>query len=306
MSGWLYRPGRTSCAVCPIGDLARRLLFRTAGPAGIAHAVCAARQYLGAEPFLLYLGDNLTDEDLRPALERFQSEAPDALISVARAQSQRLRSGRGRRGPIGTGGGEAAVPRSNLAIAGLYVFTDSVHDAIAKLQPSNRGDYEITDAIATLLNEGRRVLVHTMTGWWQDTGSADGMLNANNRLLDQLVPGIDPSAALNDVHIEGRVWIGPGAVLERVRLRGPLIIAGNSHLTDTYVGPYTSVGDGAILDHASIENSIMLPGCRLEQPPFHLEDCLLGSGTVVAARDGRSASLQVGDDTQLFIPPPQR
>jgi glucose-1-phosphate thymidylyltransferase len=291
----------------PVRPEQRVLLILQREPRGIADAVKAARPFLGDEPFLLYLGDNLTNEDLGPALDRFCQETPAALITLREVQN-----------PSAFGVAEVvadrvirvvekpASPTSNLAVTGIYLFSAEVFAAIDTLQPSARGELEITDAIARLLEWQRPVLAHRMQGWWQDTGTVDGMLNANSLLLDRIETVIAPTAILEEVKVQGRVWIGPDAVLRRVRLRGPLVIGAGSQLTDTYVGPYTSVGDGAQMQQVSVENSILLPDCRLEGPALRLEDSLVGSRAEVWAREGRSVSLLVGDDSHLLLPPDRR
>lgn len=276
-------------------------------PRGIAHAVSVARAFLGAEPFLLYLGDNLTNEDLTPALARFQAEQPAALITLRQVEN-----------PTAFGVAEVvgdrvvrivekpANPTSNLAVAGLYLFSERVHKAIDSISPSARGELEITDAIARLLEWQRPVLAHRMQGWWQDMGTVEGMLVANALLLDRIQSEVHPTAVLDEVKVQGRVWIGPNVVLRKVRLRGPLVIGAECQVTDSYVGPYTSVGDDARMDRVAVENSILLPGCRLAGPALRLEDSLVGSGAEIWSREGRSVSLLVGDDSHLLIPPDRR
>ncbi|MDB4893768.1 MAG: glucose-phosphate thymidylyltransferase [Firmicutes bacterium] len=274
---------------------------------GIAHAVKAAASFLGREPFLLYLGDNLTDEWLPSMVDRFEAEEPDALLAVRAVTNPKLFGVVELEGPrVVRVVEKPAEPRSNLAIAGIYLFRPTILDAITDLRPSPRGELEITDAIAGLMRAGRTVLAHPMTGWWQDMGTPEGLLSANILLLDQIQSAIDPGVLLDSVRIEGRVAIGPGAVLENVRLRGPLCIGAGCHIWNSYIGPYTSVGEDSHIVHATLENSILLPHCRLDRPAFHLEDCLLGRGAVVENKSGRTATLMMGDDGRLQMPPERR
>lgn len=273
-------------------------------PRGIAHAVSVARPFLCDDPFLLYLGDNLTAEDLTPALHRFEQAQPAALITLREVENPRAF------GVAELAGDRVvrvvekpAAPPSRLAVAGIYLFTAAIHDAIATLQPSVRGELEITDAIARLLEWQRPVLGYQMRGWWQDMGTGEGMLAANALLLDRVQTEVHPSAVLEDVKIQGRVRIGSNVTLRRVRLRGPLVIGAGCRLIDAYVGPYTSVGEDTCMEKVAVENSILLPGCRLEGPDLRLEDSLIGSGTEIWARAGRSVSLLVGDDAHMLIPP---
>jgi len=272
-------------------------------PLGIAHAVQAAAGYLGEEPFLLYLGDNLTNEDLQPMLQQFQAGRADAAVAVRTVANPRafgIAEIAGDR--LVAVAEKPQVPRSDLAIAGIYLFRPSVHEAIRRLSPSGRGEYEITDAIAGLIESGKHVLAHRMTGWWQDMGTPEGMLAANALLLDTITTDVAPGVSLQSAQIQGRVLIGPGVTLQNVRLRGPLLIGPGSHLEDAYIGPYTSVGEGARIRGAGLENSILLPGCRLDAPALHLEDCLLGRDAVVEVRPGRSVTLLLGDDGRLQFP----
>lgn len=276
-------------------------------PLGIAHAVSSAADYLGDEPFLLYLGDNLTNEDLGPALQAFRGGTPDAVIAVRTVRNPQAFGIAEVAGAVVTRVVEKpARPTSNLAIAGIYLFRPSVHAAIRSLRPSARGEYEITDAIAELIRNGGQVLAHPMTGWWQDMGTPEGMLAANALLLDGITTSVAEGVDLSTALLQGRVIIGPGAVLENVRLRGPLLIGAGCRIHDSYIGPYTSVGEESVITRASLENSILLPGCRLEGPSFHLEDCLLGRGAVVEIKAGRTVTLLVGDDGRLQIPPNRR
>lgn len=277
-------------------------------PLGIAHAVASAADFLGDQPFLLYLGDNLTNEAIGPALQAFGAGTGESAVIAVRPVANPSAFG------IAELNGDRVVrvvekpknPSGNLAIAGLYLFRPSVLQAISRLTPSARGEFEITDAIATLIGDGLVVRAHPMTGWWQDMGTPDGILSANAHLLDEIGTDIAPDVDLSQAHIQGRVSIGTGVLLANVRLRGPLWIGPGCSLHDAYVGPYTSVGEGSVVTRASVENSILLPGCRLEGPAIHLEDSLLGEGAVVAASSRRQTTLLLGDDVRLQIPRDRR
>lgn len=276
-------------------------------PKGIAHAVQTAADFLGDQPFLLYLGDNLTDEDLGPMLATFQRERPSALVAVrevATPQAFGVAEVTGDR--ITRVVEKPRKPTTNLAVAGIYLFGPEVLQAIATLRPSARGEYEITDAIAALIGAGRTVLAHRMSGWWQDMGSPEGLLTANIQLLDAISHQISPGAILDGTSVQGRVVIGSGTVLEGVRLRGPLLIGPDCQIRNSYIGPYTSIGEGCRVEGASVENSVLLPYCRLIDPSFHLADCLLGRGAVVEVRPSHAVTIVMGDDGRLQFPPERR
>ncbi|MBP2017834.1 glucose-1-phosphate thymidylyltransferase [Symbiobacterium terraclitae] len=281
-------------------------VIQQAEPRGIAHAVATARPFLSDEPFLLYLGDNLTDADLTPALRRFAEASPAALLTLKRVADPSAFGVASLQGERVVGVVEKpADPPSDLAVAGIYLFSPAVHAAIEGLRPSARGELEITDAIGGLIAAGQLVLGHTLTGWWQDAGSVTGLLEANARLLAALPTRIDRTAVLEEVSIEGPVQIGPRAVLRGVRLRGPLVIGADCRVVGSEIGPLTSVGDGVTLEGVRLVNSVLLPGCRLEGPALHLADSVVGAGAQVWTRAESPAALVLGDDAHLLVPPQQ-
>src|SRR6202008_347765 len=152
-------------------------------------------------------------------------------------------------------------PQSDLALVGVYMFTPAVFDAAKSIQPSARGELEITDAIQTLVDRGLRVDPHVVGGWWKDTGKVQHMLEANRLILDEIEKRVE--GELIDSRVEGRVAIEPGARLERVTVRGPAIIGRDARLTDAYIGPYTAIGDGVEIVKAELEHSIVLAGSSI-------------------------------------------
>src|SRR5262249_38333497 len=158
------------------------------------------------------------------------------------------------------------TPRSDLALVGVYLFDESVFEAVHAIQPSARGELEITDAIQHLIDGGRRVRSHVITGWWKDTGRVEDILEANRILLADLRAGIEGTLD-RGTGVEGAVRVGRGRVIERSRLRGPLVIGSGATITDSYVGPFTALGDQAVLRRCELENSIILERSRLENLP---------------------------------------
>ena len=77
-------------------------------------------------------------------------------------------------------------PRSSLALVGVYIFTAAVHEAVRELTPSWRGELEITGAIQWLIDNGRKVLSTTITGYWKDAGNVAGMLEVNRLVLESI------------------------------------------------------------------------------------------------------------------------
>jgi glucose-1-phosphate thymidylyltransferase len=279
-------------------------------PLGIADAVRAGRSFLGEEPFLLYLGDNLTTADLRPTKRRFE-RAGDAALLLLRPVTVPSAFG------VAELDGDRVVavwekvanPPSNLAIAGIYFFQPTIHQAIDGLGPSARGEYEITDAIASLIRTGAPVRGLLLDGLWQDMGSPGGLLAANRLLLRALQSLVDPTARVADCQMAGPIWIGPGAIVERSRLIGPVRIDAGAVVRNAHLGPDLSLGKAAVVVGATVADSILLPGAQITGPLPPLRGALLGERSVVMGVTGQrgafvALSPVLGDAESLTLPMP--
>jgi glucose-1-phosphate thymidylyltransferase len=272
-------------------------------PAGLAHAVLTAEPYLGDSPFVMYLGDNLLQGGIQDLVASFRDQGPDALILLTPVPD-----------PESYGVAELSdgkvvrlvekprEPRTNLALVGVYMFTASVHAAAKAIEPSARGELEITDAIQHLVDQGMRVEPHVVKGWWKDTGRLDDMLEANRLVLDTIQTRLD--GELIDSQVDGRVVIEAGARLERCTVRGPAIIGAGAHLTDCYVGPYTAIGEECEISRAEVEHSILLANSVVRDLDGRMESSLLGRNVKVGrdTRQPRAFRFMVGDNSEIGIP----
>jgi glucose-1-phosphate thymidylyltransferase len=272
-------------------------------PAGLAHAVLTAEDFLGTDPFVMYLGDNLLQGGITELVERFRTKAPDALIlltPVPDPQSYGIAELDGER--VVALAEKPAEPRSNLALVGVYMFTAAIHDAARSIEPSERGELEITDAIQQLIDSGLRVEPHIVRGWWKDTGRREDMLEANRLILDTIEPRCE--GELDDSQLDGRVIVEAGAQLVRSTVRGPAIIGSGTRLIDAYVGPYTAIGEGCTIERAEVENSIVLGGCHVHDLDVRIESSLLGRNVTVSrqSKQPRAYRLMVGDNSEIAAP----
>ena len=275
-------------------------------PRGLAHAVLCARDFLGSDPFLMYLGDNLLQSGVDPFLRLYESERPDAVVgatAVPNPQSYgvvELEDGR-----IVSLAEKPAVPRSNLALVGVYLFDPRIHSIIDALTPSARGELEITDAIWRLWRARERVLVLQVSGWWKDTGRPDDLLEANELVLRTMpnegfkVQGeVEPGAV-----IEGRVGIGPGTnVASGAHITGPCVIGSGVRIgDDVWIGPFCSVGNGAAISRASLRRSIVLEGTQIVG--ISAADSLIGRNTEITSRRRSYDEITfiVGDSSRIVL-----
>jgi glucose-1-phosphate thymidylyltransferase len=276
-------------------------------PLGLAHCVLIARDFLGDDDFVMYLGDNLLQQGLKDFVERFESErrlAPTVAQILLYPVPDPQRFGVAEvdaDGHVVRLVEKPADPPSNLALVGVYLFDKSIHEAVRAIEPSARGELEITDAIQWLIDQGSRVRHERLNGWWLDTGKKDPLLESNMRVLETLEARIDGKLD-GDSKVEGRVVVEEGAELVNSRVRGPAIIGRNARLVDTYIGPYTAVASGCEIVDSEIEHSVICDDCRI-QGVHRMSDSLLGRNVEVM-RSGlrpRATRLMLGDDSSVDL-----
>ena len=275
-----------------------------AEPLGLAHAVKTAQDFLGESPFLMFLGDNLIQGGVQEFVQEFNSGCPDALILLKEVPDPRLFgvAELNDRGEVIHLVEKPKEPKTNLALVGIYLFTPDIHRAIAQIKPSRRGELEITDAIQRLLDDGKKVRSHILSGWWLDTGKKDDLLEANRVVLDNLVRRDIRGEVDSGSHIVGRVEIKEGARVENSTVRGPVSIAEGCQIRNSFIGPFTSVGAGTIIEDSSVEHSVILENSRIYRIE-RLEDSLIGKGVELRKADDRfkAVKLFVGCDSRLEL-----
>jgi glucose-1-phosphate thymidylyltransferase len=271
-------------------------------PAGLAHAVLTAAPFLRDSPFVMYLGDNLLQGGIEDLVSAFRAGEPDALILLTPVPDpEHYGVAELRDGSVVRLVEKPPEPQTDLALVGVYMFTPGIHEAARAIEPSARGELEITDAIQYLVDQGLRVEPHIVKGWWKDTGRLEDMLAANRLVLDTVEGRVE--GELIDSQVDGRVVIEAGAKLERTSVRGPAVIGAGARLTDCYIGPYTAVGEGCMIENAEIEHSILLNGSRVSDLAGRMESSLLGRNVTIGRGDGqpRAYRFLVGDNSEIGI-----
>lgn len=279
-------------------------------PLGLAHCVLIASDFLEGDDFVMYLGDNMLQQDLAEFVERFElaratapDRAPAAQILLAHVDDPRQ---------FGvaevTADGEVVRlvekpenPPSDLALVGVYLFDHSIHEAVRAIEPSGRGELEITDAIDWLLSNGHRVRHEVLQGWWIDTGKKDPLLESNRRILELIEPRTD--GKVDELSsIEGRVAIEPGAEIVSSRVRGPTIIGENTKIVNSYVGPFTSIASECEIRDSELDHSVVLDQSRIVGVSS-ITDSLIGRNVEVSrsGRRPRALRLMLGDDSTVDL-----
>lgn len=271
-------------------------------PLGLAHAVLIARDFLEDDPFVMYLGDNLVKDGITPFVETFRREHPPCQILLARVPNPRqfgvaeLRDGRVVRLVE-----KPQHPPSDLALVGVYMFDASVHEAVRAIRPSARGELEITDAIQWLIDTGKVVRPTIIEGWWKDTGKLEDILEANRIILDTLQARTEGEVVASELH--GKVVIEEAAKIIRSVIRGPAIIGRGALIEDSYIGPFTSIGDGVVIRESEVEHSIILEGASVTGIGGRIENSLIGKNVRVYRSGGkpRAYNLMLGDRSEIGL-----
>src|SRR4051812_2578229 len=286
-------------------------------PLGLGHCVLISREFLGDDDFIVYLGDNMIQQGVAEFVQRFHDEqrrareptlegdhrSPAAQILLCPVPDPH-RFGVAEvdeAGHVVRLVEKPADPPSNLALAGVYLFTPAVHEAVRSITPSARGELEITDAIQWLIDHGHRVMHETLVGWWLDTGKKDPLLESNRRVLETIEPRVE--GKVDDAsEVDGRVIIEEGAELVASRVRGPAVIGARTRLVNSYVGPFTAIANDCELVDSEVEHSVVLEHSRIIGVP-RLTDSLIGRYVEILRSRQRPSStrVMVGDHCSIDL-----
>lgn len=272
-------------------------------PLGLAHAVLIARDFLGEDDFLMYLGDNFISGGITDLVEDFRKERPDAQLALSRVPDPTAFGV----AELDAGGRVVGLeekpphPKSDLALVGVYLFTPAVHEAVREIEPSARGELEITDAVQWMVEQGWDIRSGELPGYWRDTGSVADMLEVNRMLLEsqeRCIEGSVDSAS----ELLGRVRIEQGATVRGSRIVGPAVIGSGTVLTDSYIGPFTSIGENCRIHDSELASSIVLRGASFENVR-RVEASLVGRNAHVtlAPRHPVAHRLVLGDHAKVHI-----
>ncbi|RKX70967.1 glucose-1-phosphate thymidylyltransferase [candidate division WOR-3 bacterium] len=271
-------------------------------PLGLAHAVMIARDYLGDEPFLMYLGDNLIGEPISQLIRDFDPKKEDGLILLKEVDDPRMFGVAitDERGEVVGLVEKPEEPPSKLALVGVYLFNTQIHSAIDRLKPSSRGEFEITDAITTLIKQGRKIRSKILSGWWLDTGKKDDLLAANRIILSRYHQHRIEGKVDTKTRVEGEVTIDSGTRIIASHLRGPLVIGKGCEIASSHIGPYTAIGNSCRIINSNIVESVIMEGARVESIPS-LSHSIIGRKARVVKGEGEGMQLLIGDDASILL-----
>lgn len=256
-------------------------------PLGLAHAVGCVADFVGDSSFVVYLGDNIFKHGISDLVRSFENGNYAAGISLQRVENPQ------QFGVADLDSNNNVIelvekpsePSSDFALIGIYVFTPEVFDIIADLEPSWRGELEITDAIQGLLDRERNIDSHIVEGWWKDTGKPQDILEANQLVLADKMMSSEGTVEAG-AEVTGSIDLHAGSTIESgAVVRGPVSVAANVEIkSGTYIGPYTSIGESSTISQAHIENTVVVGQSDIAASK-KIVDSLIGSGTSIGSAD---------------------
>lgn len=271
-------------------------------PKGLAHTILVSEDFLGDEEFIMYLGDNIIKGGITRHAEKFRRLAPDSMVLLTQVnEPQRFGVAElDAQGNVLRLVEKPEVPPSNFALAGIYFFNPVIIEACKSIKPSWRNELEITEAIQWLIDNGRRVEASFVGGWWKDTGKAEDILDANRLILDDIEPKNE--GTLRDSRLFGRAVIGQGSIIEGSTVKGPCIVGRDCRISNTYIGPYTSINDGCNIEGTEIEDSVIMEGCSIMNAGRILES-LIGKNVRIRENGFKPLGNRfvVGDNSDIVL-----
>lgn len=272
-------------------------------PGGLAQVVALGETFIGRDSFVFYLGDNMIVGGLRRFIEEFQRSGCNCYLTLARVKDpERFGVPEIKNGRIVRVEEKPKKPKSRFAVAGIYLYDHHIFEAVKSLKPSARGELEISDAHTAMIKRGYKVGYTEITGWWKDTGKPVDLLEANRLVLDNMASAIRGEVdAQSD--IGGRAVVEEGTKIINSKVRGPVMIGKGCVIENSYIGPFTAIGDRTEIRNSEVEYSIVLRDCRIIDVGIRIEGSILGNDVevVVATGKPRVHRFMIGDQSRVEV-----
>lgn len=273
------------------------------GALGLAHVIRVSEKFIGKDDFIFYLGDNMVVGGVKRFIDAFESSDCNCFLTLAKVKDpERFGVPEIKKGRIVRVEEKPRKPKSQFAVAGIYIYDHHIFEAVKRIKPSKRGELEISDAHQYLIDRGFKVGYSEITGWWKDTGKPTDLLEANRLVLDNIQPKSGGTVdALSTV--AGKVEIGAGSKIINSVVRGPAIIGSNCVIENSYIGPFTSIGDDTLIRNSEVEYSILLTGCTILDVGLRIEGSLLGNDVEIVEASGkpRVHRFMIGDQSRVEV-----
>ena len=272
-------------------------------PLGLAHVIKISEDFIGKDPFIFYLGDNMVVGGVKRFVEEFENDHVNCFLTLSRVKDpERFGVPEIENNRIVSIEEKPKKPKSEFAVAGIYIYDHHIFEAVNNIQPSKRGELEISDAHQYLIEHGYQIGYSEITGWWKDTGKPIDLLEANRLVLENLEPRIEGEVD-KESYTTGNVIIETGASIQNSHIRGPAIIGKNTIIENSYIGPFTSIHNDCYIKNSEIEFSIVLNNCQILDIGVRIESSLLGSDVRLTKASSKPATHRfiIGDQSRVEL-----
>jgi glucose-1-phosphate thymidylyltransferase len=272
-------------------------------PGGLAQVVALGEKFVGKEKFVFYLGDNMIVTDLKPFIEKFEVGDWNCFLTLAKVKDpERFGVPEIKGNRIVRVEEKPKAPKSQYAVAGIYLYDHHIFEAVKSLKPSARGELEISDAHQYLIDHGYKIGYAEITGWWKDTGKPTDLLEANRLVLDNTSSRIEGEIDRTS-DVAGKVVIEKGTRIVNSKVRGPAIIGRDCLIENSYIGPFTSIGDRTQVKNSEVEYSIVLRDCKIDSVGIRIEGSILGNDVEIVEASGkpRVHRFMIGDQSRVEV-----
>jgi glucose-1-phosphate thymidylyltransferase len=276
---------------------------RQESPGGLAQVVALAEDFVGKDRFIFYLGDNMVVGGVGRFIKEFEESGCNCYLTLAKVRDpERFGVPEIREGKIIRVEEKPKKPRSSYAVAGIYLYDHHIFEAVRSIKPSDRGELEISDAHQYLIDKGYSIGYAEITGWWKDTGKPTDLLEANRLVLENIQPEMEGEADQRSV-LAGRLVIGRGSRIINSVIRGPAIVGAGCTIEDSYVGPFSSIGDNTVVQKSEVEYSIIQRNCRILNVGVRIEGSILGNDVEVVRAAGKPLvhRFMIGDQSRVEV-----
>ena len=270
-------------------------------PLGLAHVVKISRDFIGDESFIFYLGDNMVVGGLDKFIRVFEKSNSNCHLTLAHVKDpERFGVPEIKDNRIVAIEEKPANPKSEFAVSGIYIYDKSIFEAVNNIEPSARGELEISDAHQYLLDQNYQISYSEITGWWKDTGKPEDILEANRLILEHTKSRIAGTVD-RDSTVTGEVILEEGAKIVNSVVRGPVVIGRDTLIENSFLGPFTSIGEDCVIKKSEVEFSIVLNQCEIIDVRVRIENSLLGHGARVVKATVRPKThrFMIGDQSLI-------
>jgi len=271
-------------------------------PLGLAHVVKISQKFIGDNPFIFYLGDNILVGGVERFIKEFNSANSNCHLALSNVPDpNRFGVAEIKNNRIISIEEKPDKPKSNLAVTGIYLYDPTIFEAVNNIKPSERGELEISDAHQYLLENGYDISYSVITGWWKDTGKPSDLLAANQLVLDNQERDIKGEVV--NSKINGNVIISENAKVVNSIIDGPSIINEDTLIKDAHIKQHTAIGKRCRVLNSTIGYSIAMSDSKIEDVSDPITSSLLGVDVKILGNHKEQSSHRfiLGDESRVEI-----